>query len=582
MNDEHTHDHHDPEERTHQLTTANNALTPIAGTNGHQQFISFDRSQPLQLSVTNASGQVRVTGSTQEGVWLVVRRTDGNPDEAETTIPITVSISDNSISIHPDWNVAGGFSALAKKIKDQLQYGLNPSDWDISNFRLNTDLNYDMRVEIPMDLVDDSKITVKTASGAVTLNSIAANTSVATASGAISASGLTGIVSAHSASGAIALEQVNGSLEANAVSGAISLRGGEAWSALRTVSGRIQVDEFTMKHARVATVSGAVSARIAANNAQTYNFSTISGRVQLDVTVPASVSSSLVSRSASGSANAGGDWVPVERRHWTMGTGETGPAFDIKTVSGALECSGHLDGAMLALHEPLPDMEAARDAGDSPSHEPDDASSHGKETQGAGTPFDMNMDLDGLASWAKDFARDFKKNFSSLATPPEPMEPEQPAPPTPPQAPGTPPAPPAGSPAPWTWSTTAGDTSPAGAASEQTTPPNAADTALVPPAPDHSTETTPATPAASTSEPAPSDTPPNAADTALVTPEPDHTEETAPIVPEPANTVDTASKAGVLDPQDAERLKVLEALERGEIDVDEALSKLDPGSTQGR
>jgi hypothetical protein len=497
-----------------------------------------------------------VAGASQHGISLVVRRTDGKASDPAAVIPITVSTDGNTISIHPDWSVAGGLTSLAKKIKDQLQYGFNASDWDINSLRLNTDLNYDMRVEIPIALLDGSKVSVKTASGAVTLNSVNANVSVVTASGAVSGSGLTGIVSAHSASGAISLEAVNGSLEVNAISGAVTLRGGEAWTSLRTVSGRISISDFTMKHARVATVSGGIDAHFSANNAQAYTFSTVSGRVELDVAVPNGVTSTLVSRSASGSANAEGDWMPAERRSWKMGTGETGPAFDVKTVSGAMHSHGRIDGGMLALREPLPEFEQQHDSSSSQSttHMPHDGVDrhHGTHTMDHG--LDMDMNIDGITNWAKDFARDFKKNFSSLGTPPEPVEPERPTKPIPPEPPTPPTTPPssASSPSgqPWTWTTTAGAPMATGTSTEL-----------------ESTE--PAEPV----EPIEPDEPIEPADPA------DPAE--APVTPEPANTTDAAIDAETMTAEDAEHLRVLEALERGDIDVDEALSRLDPGTAQG-
>ena len=535
--------------------TATNALTPIANTNELQQHIGFDQRQPLQLSVTNASGQIRVSGSTREGIWLVVRRTDGKADEPGASIPITVSIDGNSISIHPDWTVAGGLASLAKKIKDQLQNGFDASEWDLNALRLTTDLNYDMRVELPLDLAEGSKVSVKTASGAITLNGINAAVSTVTASGAVSGSGLTGIISANSASGAISLEAVNGSLEVNAVSGAVSVRGGEAWTALRTVSGRIRINDFTMKHGRIATVSGAVEAHVSANNAQSYTFSTVSGRVELDVAVPAGVTSSLTSKSASGSVSVDGDWVPLERRSWKMGSGETGPAFDVKTVSGALHSSGRIDGGLLALREPLPEFEQQQEA------ERNEASTHDQATKhmnphdgerGMWSEGHLDMDLDSITTWAKDFAKDFKRNFSQLGTPPEPLEPDQPTsavPPAPPVTPPTPPrAPGSNDNAPWTWSSTTGATTVPPVSAQQPTSP----ITPVPPAdPIADTDTT---------DTAPAD---------------------VPVTPEPANTADVAAETGTMSESDAEHLRVLEALERGDIDVDEALSRLDPGTARG-
>lgn len=529
-----------------QQMTAINSLVPVSGTNEHQQHIAFDRSKPLELSVANASGKVRVSGSHQDGIWLVVHRTDGKAEDPAAVIPISVSIDGNSVSIHPDWTMAGGLSALAKKIKDQLQYGLNPSDWNLDSFRIATDLNYDIRVDVPMDLVAESKVTVKTASGAITLNALSAHLSVVSASGSVSGSALSGIIATHTASGSISLEQVNGSLEVNSASGAVSVRGGEAWSSVRTVSGRIQIEDFTMKHARVASVSGAITARFVANNAQSYTFSTVSGKVTLDTTLPASVTSSLASRSASGSAQVAGDWQPTDRRRWTTGSGEPGPSFDVKTVSGSLSASARLDGGLLALKDPLPEVEASRDANGA-SQTPDDVTL-GAEPHRHESNLDLDVNLEGITNWAKDFAKDFRKNFSSLGTPPEPLEPERPTTPTPstpPQAP-TAPVPPTEASQPWTGSNASGAGTP-------------------PPPPNAAPDTTPQEQTAPVTT-----SPPTEA----------HPEE-VPVTPEPANTVEDAEAFDSVESQEAERLRVLAELERGDIDIDEALARLDPESNRG-
>ncbi len=545
--------------------TSTNALTAIAGTNGYQQQVPIDRGQPLHLSVSNASGQVRISGSDQEGIWVVVRRSDGQSTEDPIEIPVSVDIDGNNVSIHPDWGVAGGFAGLAKKIKDQLQHGLNPSDWDLSNFRLNPDLNYDIRVEIPRDLVAESKVTAKTASGSLTISDIASDVSAVTASGRIEANALRGNVSMNSASGSVRLEEIDGSLEVNAVSGGVDVSRANGWTSLRTVSGRIQLSEGLLKHARVATVSGSVKAAFTAINAQTYAFSTVSGSVKLDVTAPASVISTLTSKSASGSAQADGEWTSAGRRSWSMGTGQTGPALDVKTVSGSLKCTGRTDPTIAAQHEPLPELQLARDAASAAStHDArGDESEYEQKLRQNAPPEGFDLDVDGITAWAKDFARDLKKNFASLATPPEPNGPEAarpaqaPVPPMPPTPPAAPPKPASVN----ADQTTANMDEATARVEEQVARAEAAAAQ----AEEHGT--TPAAGEPWTWSSGSGATPPSPARSAG---------ETAPIEPEPANTVDTAEAAGTISPADAERLRVLEALERGDIDIDEALSKLDP------
>ncbi len=556
--------------------TSTNAMTAIAGTNGYQQQVSIDPDQPLLLSVSNASGEVRVSTSDQAGVWVVVRRTDGQGGDEPEEIPVTVDVDGNSISIHPDWGVAGGLASLARKIKDQLQNGLNTADWDISKFRLNPDLNYDIRVEIPRKLVAGSKVVTKTASGKLSVSDVEADVVAATASGRIRLNNIRGTITTNSASGSIAVEEAYGSLEANSASGSVTVEGGEAWTALRTVSGKIAIDRFTMKNARLATVSGSVVANVTADNAQDYSISTVSGSVKLNLSVPATSLTTLTSKSASGSAKADGDFIADGKRRWRAGAGTAGPAFNVKTVSGSLHAVAKADPGVTARNEPLP-----------VAHEPsdDDVASHGWNHAESGHDFETHVE--GMTSWAKDFAKDFAKGFSQTPAPPE-----APVPPTPavPATPAVPPMPPMSTdeqqaaidaqqaaadaqqaivdgqqaaadaqqavadaqqasvdaqqaaadaqrdstttgaiPAqPWTWSTGSGSTPPSGPGSSSTG------------------------------------------------------QQTAPIAQEPARDATVTQSAGeTSESRESERLRVLEALERGEIDIDEALAKLDTDDAQG-
>ncbi|MDQ3657837.1 MAG: DUF4097 family beta strand repeat-containing protein, partial [Chloroflexota bacterium] len=441
------------------------AMTPIAGTNGYQQQISIDPNQPLHLSVSNASGEIRIASSDQAGVWVVVRRSDGNSDHDPDLIPVTVDVDGNHISVHPDWGVAGGVAALARKIKDQLQHGLNPSDWDLSKFRLNPDLNYDIRVQIPRGLAEGSKVTAKTASGQLFVSDVEADLTAATASGRVHLTNVQGKITTNSASGAIVIEGVRGSLEGNTASGSLSVSDGEAWTAMRTASGSMSIQRFTMKNARLATVSGSIRAAITADNAQEYSISTVSGSVKLDLTLPAAATTSLTSRSVSGSAKPGDEWTADGKRRWTIGTGEPGPAFSVKTVSGSLKATARLDAGVAPRNEPLPVSHDEEDDGEGVT-----ISGEGRRNDDRG--FDVDANIEGMSSWAKDFAQDFKKNFAGLATPPAPPEPSRPTSPTEPVSPvpAVAPAPPTETAAetgaipaqPWTWSSGSGSPPPAG------------------------------------------------------------------------------------------------------------------------
>jgi hypothetical protein len=219
-------------------------------------------------------------------------------------------VEGNKTSIHPDWQLSSSLAGLARKIKDQLKNGLEPGDWNLSKLRFGDDFDYDIRVEVPRGLVEGSRVALRSTSGAINVDGLHTNVSVASASGKITANDLSGQISMHSASGKVTATQINESLEINTASGSISVNGGEAWTALRTVSGSIRVEDFTMKNARVASVSGGIHARFIANNTAPYSFDTVSGSIELNTLFPATdEGATLTFRSVSGSANARGEWV---------------------------------------------------------------------------------------------------------------------------------------------------------------------------------------------------------------------------------------------------------------------------------
>lgn len=528
-----------------QTMTASHALTPITGTNGYQQSIEIDPSEPLHLSVSNASGKVRIVASDQSSVWVVVRRTDGETGDIDE-VAMTVNVEGNTISIHPDWNVASGLTGLTRRIRDQLQHGLNPDDWNISKLRLNPDLEYDIRVEIPRALAEGSSVNAKTASGGIEVSGVRGDLTVASASGSSSIADVKGKVSAHTASGRIRLSQVYGSLEANSASGAIHVEGGEVWTALRSASGAVQLDEVRLKNARIVTVSGRVKGNIIADNAADYDFKTVSGRVTLEATVPGTGRTSRLSfRSASGSAKIGGDWRPEGKKTWTLGSGEDGPNFTVKTVSGSLNLTGIADANLTGRSEPLPAFASP----DSDTQETPEREDEGRKVRA-----DLDLDIDKTVTWAKDFARSF-----THPTPPTRSMPPTPATPATPVTPATPQASPTpGSDHEWVSSDGAGAPPRAG----MTHPAVERDTTDTEPLPS-ARQVTGTDPAESGSEP------------------PIYFDEPADRDDERKGATSSAIQSSGLDAGDSERLRILEALERGEIDIDDALAEIEREESRG-
>lgn len=343
-----------PQKGTEQASmTDTTALTPIRGSNGYQQLIAIDPTKPLDLSITNARGEIKVQASDQPNVWVVVRRTDGKTEEE--TVQITVTVDGNRISIRPSWQVASGISGFARKLKDQLQTGLNTNEWKFDNLKFSPDLDYDMRIEVPRNLFEGSRVSAKSASGSIEVNGLHAATTIASASGKVQAGDLDGRVAIHSASGSVKVRSITGSLEVNTASGSIKVENGESWVALRTVSGSITVDRFTMKNARITTVSGSVHGSAIINNQSDYSFETVSGSVNLNVVLPSDSVSTLNFKAISGSGNAAGDWQSDGKRSWHAGSGGAGPTIRVKTVSGGLNTQAHVESSIPTRHEALPE-----------------------------------------------------------------------------------------------------------------------------------------------------------------------------------------------------------------------------------
>ncbi len=547
--------------------TAQHALTPISGTNGYQQQIAIDPNEPLTLSVANASGRITIVGSDQPNAWVVVRRTDDRHDD---DVGVAVSVDGNTISIRPEWQIASGLQGLAKRVRDQLQHGFNSDDWDLSKLQLHPDLDYDIRVEIPRDLADGSRIQARSASGRIDISGAHADVTGASASGALRLTDITGKTTVNSAGGSVRAHNVSGSLEVNTASGRIEVGGGEVWTALRTMSGSVKLDDVTLKNARIVTVSGSVHGMVTAPNAIDYSIETVSGSVRLDARLPATGSTARLSvKSISGSAKVDGDWVMDGKRQWRLGSGEDGPQFRVKTVSGSLKCTGHADPEVMARREPMPvplpassedDAEADTGMATKP-FAPDAASGDGEQRgkqQGKQVTanLDLDVNLDKAFAWAKDAARAF--TGPTPPSPPAPPSSVSPADPVAPTTSLTPPTPVVTS----HDGADTGDTAPLTTISRSPASTEAEREAAQADLEAEQEAERAELEAEREAEQAERDAIVGAAVESATAGQAER---------EADATGDTSS----LDSADAERLHILEALERGEIDVDEALATIE-------
>ena len=499
----------------------NDAIMPIDNDRITRKLITIDPNQALTLSVTNSSGNIAIAASDRQDVEIVTERTDAKWDKDDARIEIEAD--GNRISVHPNWQLGNTISELAHKVKHQLKEGFNADDWDFKKMKFGMNAHFDIRIELPRELGNDSAITIKSASGDISAADIPARVSAATANGDIELNRITGKVSAHSASGDISLTRIIGSIEANTANGDITVEGGEAWTALRAVNGDIQASDLIMKNARITTVSGDVNASVTMNNKDSYSFDTVSGDINLKSTLP-TTGASLNFKAVSGDAKVSGDWTAASgKRSWQLAAGGDGPEIRVKAVSGDLKA--------IAITDPTVTLQQTDPPQETPA-EPGQDSAQGTQA---------DFDWEKAKSWVSSVAQKISQVVNEMdesgerrraadqsaatastepipPTPPTPVSPTTPVPPTPP-TPGV------------DHLTTIG---------EQKN--------------DSPTE--------------PVDVRPFPADTTPI-PSPEPVAEAAP------GQTDTPETTG------QRRLRLLEAVQRGEMTVDEALAQLDgDGSTE--
>lgn len=384
----------------------------------------IDSSQPLRLTVNNHDGEINVQGTAASSVTVIAHPKNGrkNGEEGHED-DFVVDHRGNQISIRPNWHVGKTASDIAQKVKAQLKEGFRADDWDFKKMRFAGDASYDIEVRLPGTLPKGSSLSFRTTSGDIRVAGINAAVSVATASGDARVEKVDGKVSTHSASGDITLRSITGSVESNTASGDISLEGGNAWTALRSVSGDIEVHDFTLKNARLTTVSGSVSVKAAFTNAADYTVDSVSGDVRLDTSVPTG-GATLSYRSMSGDPSVKGDWTRGEgKRSWKIGAGDGGPKISIKTVSGDLEANGTVDNSLEALSETMPTdvredtEERANENGATPGTGIHGEGMHGaKHMSHAGHDASADADWDKAKGWLKDIAQRVSKFVEDLDT----------------------------------------------------------------------------------------------------------------------------------------------------------------------
>ena len=514
--------------------TADQTFSTTADNRQLETVVHFNADAPLTLSASNASGSVDISTDTalQAGTLRVAAtRTDGGTFEDDDH-HLTVKAEGNTVSIHPDWQFASGMSGLARRIRDQLQHGFRPEDWNLSRLKLSPELDFNIVITLPLSLKEGSQMKIRTASGEVSARDITAGVSIATASGDVDARTLTGTVAVHTASGDVEMADVTESLEMNTASGDLSVSGGDAWLAARSASGDVSIRNMQLRNARITTVSGDIQLDSIFNNSGSYGMETVSGDISLSTILPGSdAAATLAFGTLSGSSHVDDAWQHRKRREWHAGEGDNRISINVKTVSGDLSARARLDPSVTTRSLEMP---SSRYEDIESSDFRDEMKTFGKEMKAFGKEMKHMTHPDHM-------------NHPTAPIPPVPPTPHVPTPPAPP-------------------------TPPAGARRSD-------DSGIFTAGPSGRDYRRDQTPSAQPTEPV---SPPERFTDEEHRPASAEQDNVPIELPEPTDIRATTSQSGEASAADTrdERLRVLEALEKGEIDIEDALARLEAAKDQ--
>jgi len=290
---------------------------------------SFDRTYtvngPIRLDLANASGAVRITGST-----------------------------DNKVHVHGEIRARSFvFNDPQKQARALAENP--PIEQKPDVIRIGKELSkfngaaIDYTIEVPRN----TEVTTTVASGAQTISDVQGPVKVDSASGSIAVSRIERSVQVASASGSITVQDVGDDLRANSASGSVSVTNVKGDVRVNAISGSMNI---TKPGARVeaTTTSGSVDIVGAGNDVTA---SSVSGRVSVqgnpsgnsywslrttsgsvDVGVPPSANFHLSAEAVSGDIRTG---IPVviedqDKHSMRARVGNPGGRVEIHTISGGI------------------------------------------------------------------------------------------------------------------------------------------------------------------------------------------------------------------------------------------------------
>lgn len=289
----------------------------------------FDRdfyiSGPIRLEISNASGSVQVTGST-----------------------------DGRVHVHGSVRSAGIHLGNAQKTVDQIVAN-PPVELKADTVRIGKDLYrlHNISVAYVIEVPANTELVSSLLSGSQTVTGITGPAKIETASGSIHIDKISKNVQATAVSGSIEISSANDDVRANSVSGSITINNIKGDVRATTLSGKITVNNFSGR-IQTSTSTGTVAISGATNDVKTNTTSghiTVTGNPSangywdiqntagdLEVSVPASSNFHLTASNTSGEISADIPLVIEEQSKHALRAhvGENGGRVELHTVSGKI------------------------------------------------------------------------------------------------------------------------------------------------------------------------------------------------------------------------------------------------------
>ncbi|HEY6128805.1 MAG TPA: DUF4097 family beta strand repeat-containing protein [Candidatus Acidoferrum sp.] len=291
---------------------------------------SFERTYtvngPIRLELSNASGFVRINGS-----------------------------SDNQVHIHGDIRARGFLFNDPDKQARNLSAN-PPIEQRPDIIRIGRNLNelngvsIDYTIEVPRNTEVSTTVAsgsqtisnlqgpvkIDSASGSIEVNKIERSVQVNSASGSVNAQDLGDDFRASTASGDIRVANVKGDVRVHGISSSASISGAGARVEAGTTSGSVEIygagNDVTAN-----SVSGRVVVKGNPSGNSYWNLKTTSGSVEVEV--PRSANFHLSAQAVSGNINAG---IPIviedqDKHSLRARAGNAGGRVEIRTVSGGIK-----------------------------------------------------------------------------------------------------------------------------------------------------------------------------------------------------------------------------------------------------